>query len=76
MQVLLEAPGKEFFSSAKQTRNKNKTTSNSPLMPKSSSKSSFNKRKNSRNPQVVPFSVHMMAQSQNLDRGHHLAGAK
>jgi hypothetical protein len=26
MQVLLEAPGKEFFSSAKQMRNKNRTT--------------------------------------------------
>jgi hypothetical protein len=25
MQVLLEAPGKEFFSSAKQTRNKNRS---------------------------------------------------
>jgi hypothetical protein len=25
MQVLLKAPGEEFFSSAKQTRNKNKT---------------------------------------------------
>jgi hypothetical protein len=67
MQVLLKAPGEEFFSSAKQTRNKNKTIKQLSPYAKEFFRIFL---------QVVPFFVHTMAQALLSDYGHHVTRAR